>query len=391
MAVTVANGLDALGPSRTDADHLTALVGRQLGRPVADTTIAVDPIAHEIGAIATGGLYRVSGQAVTDAGVLPWSMFVKRLHSARMWPLIDVIPEPLREHWITEFPWRVEIDYYRSRVADLLPTGLRLPAVYDIVEHDPDRATIWMEDVAADDGEWSIKRFAQAAHGLGVLAGRRPIDTDVVFGFAPGNREIGGALRHFAFGRVQRGFGAHLADERIWATPALAEQLSSSGAADLRDVLASCLTQLPDWLDAMDALPQTYHHGDASPQNLLVPVDAPDTFVLIDPGFNTPQCVGFDLGQLLIGLVHLDRLDPDRLAEIYAAIVPAYVDGLLSTDFAATAADVAEGARLALLVRGLFTALPLEQLEQPDAAALRDLVATRIRLTHFLLGLTQTT
>jgi hypothetical protein len=31
-------------------------------------------------------------------------------------------------------------------------------------------------------------------------------------------------------------------------------------------------------------LPQTYQHGDASPQNLLVPADKPDEFVMIDRG-----------------------------------------------------------------------------------------------------------
>jgi hypothetical protein len=31
-------------------------------------------------------------------------------------------------------------------------------------------------------------------------------------------------------------------------------------------------------LDHLDALPQAIGHGDDCPQNLLVPVDAPDTF-----------------------------------------------------------------------------------------------------------------
>ena len=54
-------------------------------------------------------------------------------------------------------------------------------------------------------------------------------------------------------------------------------------------------------LDALEALPQCYQHGDASPQNLLVPKGKPDEFVVIDWGFDCPQAVGFDLGQLLIG------------------------------------------------------------------------------------------
>ena len=58
----------------------------------------------------------------------------------------------------------------------------------------------------------------------------------------------------------------------------------------------------------MDTLPQALPHGDASPQNLLVPADDPDTFVAIDVSFQNPQAVGFDLGQLLVGLTHAGLL-----------------------------------------------------------------------------------
>lgn len=44
--------------------------------------------------------------------------------------------------------------------------------------------------------------------------------------------------------------------------------------ADLRALGA----RVPELLDSMDTLPQALPHGDASPQNLLVPADAPDTF-----------------------------------------------------------------------------------------------------------------
>ena len=70
---------------------------------------------------------------------------------------------------------------------------------------------------------------------------------------------------------------------------------------------------MPAVLDALDALPQCYQHGDASPQNLLVPEGNPDEFVVIDWGFDCPQAVGFDLGQLLVGLAHAGELAPEAL------------------------------------------------------------------------------
>ena len=69
--------------------------------------------------------------------------------------------------------------------------------------------------------------------------------------------------------------------------------------------------RVPDLLDQLDALPQTFAHGDASPENLLIPDGNPER-VVIDWGFGTPLPIGFDLGQLLVGLAHSGRHDPAR-------------------------------------------------------------------------------
>ena len=78
----------------------------------------------------------------------------------------------------------------------------------------------------------------------------------------------------------------------------------------------------------LDGLPQTYAHGDASPQNLLLPAGEPATIAVIDWGFGSLLPVGFDLGQLLVGLAHAGQARPSDLAGIDAAIFPAYLDGL---------------------------------------------------------------
>ncbi len=69
-------------------------------------------------------------------------------------------------------------------------------------------------------------------------------------------------------------------------------------------------------------------HGDASPQNLLVPADAPDTFVVIDISFRAPHALGFDLGQLLVGLVHSSEVPAELMPAIADRIVPSYIAGL---------------------------------------------------------------
>ncbi|MEO5832379.1 MAG: phosphotransferase [Nakamurella sp.] len=378
--------LDDLGTARIPAARLNLLVSTALGRPVQVGTLTVTPVDYPSGSIATGALLRCAGTAVAcDGECLHWRLFVKVLQSARVWPLLDIIPELARQQWVDEFPWRIEIDSYRSRVSELLGDGIRLPEIYDVIEIDDDHAAIWMEDVVPSSHRWDDATFGRAARHLGVLAGRRPLGTDVTFGRQDMVATPGYALRMFCMGRVLMGAAPMLRNPELWRHPSLAAALVDTGEGDLATDLVAALDRITPWLAAMNELPQTYVHGDASPQNLLRPADDPDSFVLIDFSFNTPHCVGFDLGQLLVGLVHAGEMEVDAMDRIRRVIVPAYVDGLRSTGFAVTPGEVEQGFLLASVVRSLFTAVPLETLDRPDAADLRSLLAARIRLARYLL------
>jgi len=116
-------------------------------------------------------------------------------------------------------------------------------------------------------------------------------------------------------------------------------------------------------------------HGDASPQNLLVPADDPDGFVPIDVAFQSPQAVGFDLGQLLVGLVHAGQLPAVVLPGIHRVLAPAYTVGLRAAGSRATLEQVAFGYVAALVVRAGFSSLPLERLGEPVTPALTRFVA----------------
>jgi hypothetical protein len=145
---------------------------------------------------------------------------------------------------------------------------------------------------------------------------------------------------------------------------------------------------LPAILDLLAALPQTHAHGDASPQNLLRPADEPGTFVVIDWGFGDLLPIGFDLGQLLVGLAHAGETDPDDLAAIDAAIMPGYLDGLADEDYDIDARLVRTGYLGGLAVRSALCALPLERLSQPDQTDEQlALFATRMRLTRVMVNL----
>lgn len=70
-------------------------------------------------------------------------------------------------------------------------------------------------------------------------------------------------------------------------------------------ITGSGLGGLAGW----DRLPQTYAHGDASPQNLLLAANEPGTVIVIDWGFGSLVPIGFDLGQLVVGLAHAGKSD----------------------------------------------------------------------------------
>jgi len=115
-----------------------------------------------------------------------------------------------------------------------------------------------------------------------------------------------------------------------------------------------------------------------------VPADAPGTFVAIDWSLMGPAAVGYDLGQLLIGLAHAGRLDVGRLTALQDAVLPAYAAGLADEGMPVDPDVVRFGCFAALVVRSAFSALPPPGPPTPGRAAT---VARRVRLTRHLVDL----
>jgi hypothetical protein len=143
-----------------------------------------------------------------------------------------------------------------------------------------------------------------------------------------------------------------LGDDDLWHHPLLVAH------QDLREELRRLAEIVPDLLDRLDALPQAMPHGDASPQNLLVPADAPDTFVAIDISFQTPLALGHDLGQLLVGLVHAGVRPATALPELHPVLLDNYARGVADQGVKVSVADIELGYVGSLLIRSGFTALP---------------------------------
>jgi hypothetical protein len=324
-------------------------VGGALKRLGIDATGAtLEVVGYPSGSPATAALYRLGG----DDG----SLFCKVLQHVRHWPGITQLPPAVVLDFVEQLPWRAELDLWEPWVVATLPEGLRPPTLHALVEMPDDRAAVWMEDVVESTVGWTLERYERAAYLLGRW-NARSTDAEMLERCPHTARNY--ALRMYAENAVAfRGLMPLAADD-LWAHPWLA------GHADLRAELRDLATEIPAMLDRMDTFVQCVPHGDASPQNLLVPAADPESFVVIDISFRSPHALGFDLGQLLVGLVHAGQMPASRMPAISAAIVPAYLRALHEEGIGDQDAEVRDAFATGVLLRSGFDGFLLELLDDP--------------------------
>jgi hypothetical protein len=246
------------------------------------------------------------------------------------------------------------------------------------------------EFVEQEQGHWQLSDYRQAAYLLGRLAARRRDGAAVNAGLPDICRVglPGESLRFYTRHRLTQATLPALRDPRLWQHPALQAALQHVGDLGLPEEMRTLADRVPAILDLLGALPQTHAHGDASPQNLLRPAAEPGKLVVIDWGFGDLLPIGFDLGQLLVGLAHAGETDPAELAAIDEAIFPGYLDGLADEDYDVDPRLVRTGYLGGLAVRSALCALPLEQLREPAQTDQQlALFATRLRLTRVMVDL----
>jgi hypothetical protein len=245
---------------------------------------------------------------------------------------------------------------------------------------------LWWEFIDQRAEPWDLADYRLAARLLGQLAARRRAGAEVNAALPELARQAqDSALRFYAQARVFTGVLPMLEPDGVWRHPVLQEAIRTAGDAALPADMLALGDRLPRLLDLLDELPQTYAHGDASPQNLLLPAAEPGTIAVIDWGFGTLLPVGFDLGQLLVGLAHAGLADVSELPAIDAAIFPAYLDGLAAEDYQADPAQVRIGYVGSMAARSALCAIPVERLGQPPTEVQMQLFTDRLRLTRLML------
>jgi Phosphotransferase enzyme family len=382
---------EALGDAALTRDELTALTSVVTGLPISELTASVTPVDYNWGSPATAGLWRVGVQDA--AGTAKYAYFVKLLRHTRRWPGLQYLPDDAsRAEFIDFFPWRAELDMHESGIGAVLPPGMRLPALHHVKYADADHIALWWEFVPERSGPWQLADYRRAAYLLGRLAARRRAGAEVNE-LLPEVCRVphagGSSLRYFTERRVLQGALPHLQGEAVWRHPVVAAAMARAADPKLPAELRALGARLPQLLDLLDTLPQTHAHGDASPQNLLLPAGEPDTVIVIDWGFGSLLPVGFDLGQLLAGLAQAGQADPAELAAIDPVIFHGYIDGLRAEKYDMAAKDVRTGYLGGLAARSALCTLPLELLASsavPSADAV-DQFVHGLRLARALLDL----
>lgn len=361
-----------------DATELAAMVRDQLGRPKATVlNWWIEEVDYEIGTPVTARLTRVRGTARDGEAVLRWSFFVKELQSFRHWPLFERIAAVVEGFERFDERWRFELDVYESDLHQALPPGLRLPKVYAKYEGDL-RVVVWSENVETAPVNWDVPRYQRAARLLGQLSARL---TRHDLYPESASRVPGEMTRLYVTTRLDAGAYEQLFADSVWKHPLMSE------TGTLRADLERLAARVPHLLDILDTVPHTFMHGDASPQNLLVPKDDPEGFVVIDWTMAGLVAVGYDLGQLLVGHAHAGLLDALELPALHDEILVAHARGLAMDGFPVDLDQLRYGFDAQLVIRSAFTALPLDRLGEPPSDRLASLVEARLALTRYLVDL----
>lgn len=372
-----------LGPADVTDDQLVEMVARLLGIAPETTTLLdsrVDEVDYDLPSITTAGRHWVRGTVLSGGRELPFELFVKHVQAWSRSPEFNYVPVEMRPAAAAGVPWRTEPLAYRSDLGDRLPRGLRMPRAVGVFDLDELSASVWLEVVETAEVTWDLGRHASAAHLLGRLAASPAVWELADVG------EFSYEVSHYLDGRLRGMVLPLLGDEAVWSHPLVA------GAFDpaLRERLQRAAELAPAYVEEVSALPRAASHGDACPNNLLVPATG-DGFVLIDYSFWGPMPVGFDLGQLLVGDVQVGRRGAGDLAEVEDTILRAYVGGLRAEGCEIPESVVRRSHALLLMIFTGLSTLPFEHLDREPTPELHRVAAERAAIARFCLDLVDAT
>jgi hypothetical protein len=289
---------------------LASVVRAALGAPDAEVLDwRVEPLGGGMGAIlGWSALRRVAGTARRGSESLPWGVVLKAFR-----------PGAGPDDPAGSFYWQREPLVYRSGVLADLPSGLRAPRLLGAEDRPDGEVWLWLEEVPDLAGpEWPLERYGLAARHLGRFNGAYLVDR-----LLPADPWLpAGYLRRW----VDRSSVAETALPAVRTDPEMGKYWPE-------DVLARTLAlwaRRGELYAALERLPRTFCHGDATRGNLLA-AGAPDgqaETVALDWAFAGLGAPGEEIAQLVVVSVLFGRVELGRLRELEETVHGGYVQGL---------------------------------------------------------------
>jgi hypothetical protein len=271
-------------------------------------TEAREPLRHNDGNAATGGIWRVAG-ADGRSRILK----VARHGEAPAGSAWQTSDEPTHFNY-----WRREALAYDSGFADAAyrDGAIRAPRLESLVPREDGAVELWLEDVAGPDGfAFSVERLGRFAYELGVGQARW-------VGRVPSRAEVPWLSRGWLRQYVMAGPGhdVQTSDEE-WEHPA-----GRAWPERVRRTLRGLRENRMSVLARAEELPRTLCHLDCWPANLIE--DADGTSVLLDWAFVGEGAIGEDPANLIVDSVTDGLMDAALLPGIVDAVTEGYIKGL---------------------------------------------------------------
>ena len=254
---------------------------------------------------------------------------------------------------------------YASPLLDELAPGLVAPQCYGVVEPEPGRVWLWLEDIAGMPArDWPDARWGLAARHLGRWQGR----------FAAGLRPLPAATWLCA-GHLRAWIPTEAAvpldtlrEPGAWAHPLLRDILPP----DTGETVARLWARRDDLLAVAGRAPRALCHLDLWSRNLLSRRSgATDETVLLDWSMLGVGVLGEDVANLVLDSIWMFDVDAARLPGFERAILRGYLGGLREAGWRGDEATVlAAYAAIGALRFGLLAHQVLRQAHDEKERAL---------------------
>lgn len=281
------------------------LVGVDLTAPPAaiGTVHTSEPLTHNAGNAATGGIWRVRG----SAGTAVRKVFRPPADPPRGTPGWQTSDEPT--HWNY---WRREYLAYTSGLVATAydGTGITVPALLDAVQRPDGAVELWLSEATGVPGTaWTPQRLAAFARQLGRGQARWADRT-------PDHPWLS-----------RRWLAQYVATRTPWVgdPPPWDHPAARVWSARVRRWMRPLWERRAHLVALAEAAPRTLCHLDVWPMNLIADGDRT---VLLDWAFVGDGALGEDVANLIVDSVADGFIDIDLLPAIADGTIRAYLDGL---------------------------------------------------------------